>query len=152
LVCGDGTNQLNEPGVVAQAVDFLPGAVNAKFAVLLDEGSTSEIQRSEAVIYNVCLQHGAALTEESFTKTFAVGQIGRGKCLESFSVTKSDEVLFTNVWNDGDIGRKVEVDWQRDEFVKGKKILGFNIRHMKNKDDCMFFRAVNERGFQFVEV
>jgi len=43
---------------------------------------------------------------------FAVGQVGRGKSLEGFSVANSDEVLFTNVWNDRDIGGKVEIDWQ----------------------------------------
>jgi hypothetical protein len=75
--------------------------------------------------------------------------------LDGFSVANRDEVLFTNVSvvsNDGDVGGKVEVDWQRDEFIKGKKILSFNIRHMKDEDDCMFLRAVNERGLQFVQV
>jgi hypothetical protein len=41
---------VNKPSVVAQAVDFLPGAVDAEFAVLCDEGSAPEIKRSEAVV------------------------------------------------------------------------------------------------------
>jgi len=104
LVCSDGTNRVNKPGVVAQAVDFLPGAVDAEFAVVFDEGSAPEIKRSEAVIYDVGLQNKAARTKESFAKTFAVGQIGGRKSLESFSVTNSDEILLTNVRNDGDVG------------------------------------------------
>ena len=71
---------------------------------MLDEGGAPEIKRSEAVVNDVGLQDGAALTEKSYAKTFAVGQIRRGKSLESFGVTDGDEILFTNVRNDGDVG------------------------------------------------
>jgi hypothetical protein len=67
--------------------------------------------------------------------------------LESFSVANSNEVLFTDVWNDRDVGRKVEVDGQRNEFIERKKVFGFNIRYVEDEDDRMFFRAVNEGGF-----
>ncbi len=36
LVGGNGANHVNNPGVVAQAVDFLPSAVNSEFAIGLD--------------------------------------------------------------------------------------------------------------------
>ncbi len=64
LVCGDGVDRVDEPGVVAQAVDFLPGAVDVKFAVVFDEGRAPQIKGSKAVVHNVCLQNGAALTEK----------------------------------------------------------------------------------------
>ncbi len=71
--------------------------------------------------------------------------------MEGFNVADSDEVLFANVRNDRNIEREVEVDWQGDEFVERKEIFGFNILHMKDEDDLMFVRAVNERCFQFVK-
>jgi hypothetical protein len=46
-----------------------------------------------------------SLAEKCFGQAFAVGQIGRGKSLKSFSVTNSDEVSFVNVRNDGNVGR-----------------------------------------------
>ncbi len=72
--------------------------------------------------------------------------------MEGFSVANNVEVLFTNVQNDRDIGGKVEVNWQQNKFVERKKIFGFNIWHMKEEDDRMFFWAVNEIGFKFVKV
>ena len=41
LVCGNGTDGVDNPGIVAQAVNFFPGAVNPEFAVVLDEGGAS---------------------------------------------------------------------------------------------------------------
>ena len=46
LVHGNGTHWVNEPGVVAQTVDFLPGAVDTELAVVFDEGGAPEIKRS----------------------------------------------------------------------------------------------------------
>ncbi len=39
LVHGDGSNQVDEPGVVSKAVDILLCAVDAEFAVVFGEGS-----------------------------------------------------------------------------------------------------------------
>ncbi len=72
--------------------------------------------------------------------------------MKGFSVADGDEVRFSNVRNDRNFGGKVEVDWQRNEFVEGKKVFHFNIWYMKNEDYRMFLRAMNERGFQFVAV
>jgi len=93
-----------------------------------------------------------SLAEKCFAQAFAVGQIGRGKSLESYSVTDSDEVSFANVRNDGNVGGKVELNWQRNEFVERKKIFSFNIWYMKDEDYRIFFRAVNERCFLLIEV
>ncbi len=120
MVIGDSIPAFGQTWLVAmvpteqttQAVDFLPGVVDAEFAVVFDEGSAPQIKGPKAVIHDVSLQNRAALTEKCFAQMFAVGLVGRGKSLEGFSVANSDEVLFTNVWNDRDIGGKVEIDWQ----------------------------------------
>jgi hypothetical protein len=67
LVCGDGPDRVDKPGVVSQVVDFLSRAVDAEFAVVFDEGSTPQIKRSKAVVHNVCLQNGVSLREKCFS-------------------------------------------------------------------------------------
>ncbi len=57
LVGGDGPDGLDEPCVVSQAVDFLPGAVNPEFAVAFNEGGTAQIEGAKAVADDVCLQN-----------------------------------------------------------------------------------------------
>ncbi len=39
-------------------------------------------------------------------------QIRAGDSLKRFGVSNSQEVVLADVWGDGDVGRKVEVDWQ----------------------------------------
>ncbi len=38
LVGGNGPDGVDDPCIVTQAVNLLPGAVNSEFAVVLDEG------------------------------------------------------------------------------------------------------------------
>jgi hypothetical protein len=38
------------------------------------------------------------------------------------------------------------------EFLEWEKIFCLNKRYMKDKDYCLFLRAVNEGSFQFVEI
>ncbi len=83
---------------------------------------------------------------------FAIGQVRGGEHLESLYVADCDEVLFSDIRNDGDVGREVEVNWKRDEFVKWKEVFSFDERNMKDEDYCRFLRAVNERSFQLVEI
>ena len=90
--------------------------------------------------------------KKCFTHTLAIGQVRRGKHLESLGVADSDEVLFADIRNDGDIRREIEVDWKGDELVEWKKIFGFDERDVKDENDRSFFRAVNERSFQFVKI
>ncbi len=52
-----GPDGVDEPCVVSETVDFLPGAVDPEFAVAFDEGGTAQIERSKAVADNVCLQN-----------------------------------------------------------------------------------------------
>ncbi len=44
LVCCDGANGVDNPGVVAKVVDLLPGIVNAEFAVRLDERGAAKVK------------------------------------------------------------------------------------------------------------
>jgi hypothetical protein len=74
------------------------------------------------------------LTEKCFPEAFAVGQIRRRKCLKSFSVADSNEVLFANVWNDRNVGGKVEINWQQNE--RGR-IFSVSTYSMKNEDYCI---------------
>jgi len=55
LVCRDGANGVDDPSVVAKVVDFLPGIVNAEFAVGLDERGTTQVEGAQAVFHDVCL-------------------------------------------------------------------------------------------------
>jgi hypothetical protein len=52
--------------------------------------------------------------------------------LKGFSVADGNEIRFSDIPNDGDVGREVEVDWKRDEFLKGKKIFSFDIWYVKD--------------------
>ena len=72
--------------------------------------------------------------------------------MKSLCVADCDEILFADIRNDGDVGREVEINRQRDEFVKWKEIFGFDERNVKDEDYCRFFRAVNERSFQLVKI
>ncbi len=57
LVGHDGPDGVDEPCVVPQAVDFLPGAVDPEFAVALNEGGTAQVEGTKAVVNDVCLQN-----------------------------------------------------------------------------------------------
>ncbi len=46
----------------------------------------------------------------------------------------------------------MEVDGKGDTLIEWKKIFNFNKRYMKNENYRLFFWAVDERSFQFVEV
>ena len=72
LVCCDGANGVDDPSVVAKVVNFLPGTVNAEFAVCLDERGTTQVEGTQAVLNDVCLQHRSAVTEESAAQALAV--------------------------------------------------------------------------------
>ncbi len=75
--------------------------------------------------------------------------------MDGFSVADSDEVLFADVQNDQNIGGKVEINWQRNEFIKRKKIFGLNIWDMKNEENedyRMFLWAVNEGCLELVKI
>jgi len=47
LVCSDSANGVNDPCIVAKAVDFFPGAVNPEFAIGLDQGCTPKVEGSQ---------------------------------------------------------------------------------------------------------
>jgi putative hemolysin len=64
--------------VIAQAENFLSGVVNPEFAVCFDQGCTAQIERTEAIVEDVCLEDSATLAEESLSKAFAVGEV-RGR-------------------------------------------------------------------------
>ncbi len=55
LVCSDGTNGVDEPGVVAQTVDLFPGSLYSKFAVVFNEGGAPEVKRTQTVVDDVSL-------------------------------------------------------------------------------------------------
>ncbi len=55
LVCGDCSDGVDEPGVVAQTVDFLPGAVYYEFAIVFGEGCAPQVKRPQTVIDDVGL-------------------------------------------------------------------------------------------------
>ncbi len=112
LVCRDGANGVDHPCVVTEAEDFLLGAVNAEFAVCLDQCSAPKVKGAQAVLNDIGMKHGSSLAEKHFTQTFAVCQIRSGKSLESFSVTDGDEICFSDIRDDGHIRREVEVDWK----------------------------------------
>jgi hypothetical protein len=57
LVCSDCPDGVDQPRVVPQAVDFFPGAVDPEFAVVFDEGGTAQVEKTQAVADNVCLQN-----------------------------------------------------------------------------------------------
>ena len=44
--------------------------------------------------------------------------------------------FFSDIRNDGDVGREVEVNWKRDEFVKWKEVFSFDERNVKDEDYC----------------
>ncbi len=75
LVCRDGANGVNDPSVVAKVVDFLPGTVNAEFAVGLDERGTTQVEGAQAVFHDVCLQQRPSITEEGAAQALAIGQV-----------------------------------------------------------------------------
>jgi hypothetical protein len=126
--------KIDHPCVVAKAEDFLLGAVNLEFTVCLDQCSTPKVKGAQAVFNNIGLKHRTSLAEKRLSQTFAVCQIGGGKSLESFSVTDGDEIWFSDIRDDGNIRREIEVDGKRDKFVKRLKIFCFNKWYMKNKD------------------
>ncbi len=55
LVCSDGNNGINNPRVVAKAVNFLPCAVNSEFAIGLDQCHAPKVEGAKAVLNNVGL-------------------------------------------------------------------------------------------------
>ena len=75
LVCRNGANGVDNPSVVAKVVNFLPGTVNAEFAVSLDERGATQLEGAQAVLNDVCLQHRVAITEESVAQALAVCQV-----------------------------------------------------------------------------
>ena len=142
MVGCDGSNGIDDPSVVTQTVNFLPGAVDTEFAVVFDQRGCSKVQGAKAVLNNVDLKNGSSFTEKRLSQTFTVGQIGGRKSLKSFSVTNGDEIRFADIRNDGNVGGKVEVNRKRDEFIQGKKIFGFDERYVKNEDYRLLLRAV----------
>ncbi len=56
--------------------------------------------------------------------------------MESLGVADRDEVLFADIRDDGDVGREVEVNWKRNEFLEWKKVFSFDERNVKNEDYC----------------
>ncbi len=70
----------------------------------------------------------------------AVGEIRGGQSLKSFSVADGNEIRFSDVQNEGDVGREIEVHRKRDKFVKGKKIFGFIKLFLKNENYRLFLR------------
>ncbi len=92
LVFSDCTNGIDDPRVVAQAVNILPGAVDSEFSIGLDQCCAPKVEGAKAVFHNVGLKHRSSFAEKRLTQTFAVCQIGSGKGLEGFSVTDGDEI------------------------------------------------------------
>ncbi len=103
LVGSNGTDRVDDPCVVTQTVDFLLGVVNVEFAIGLDQCCTPKVEGAKAVLNDVGLEYGSSFAEKHLTQTFAVCQIGSGKCLEGLSVTDGDEVRFSDIWNDGNV-------------------------------------------------
>ena len=120
LVRGNGADGVHQPCVVPEAVNFLPGGGDSELAVVLDKGRTAQVKGTQAVSDNVSFKNGASIAKKCFTHTLAIGQVRRGKRLESLGVADRDEVLFADIRKDGDVGRKVEVNWKRDELVERK--------------------------------
>ena len=58
LVGCDGANGIDDPSVVTQTVNFLPGAVDPKFAVVFDQRGGAKVQGSKAILNNVGLKNG----------------------------------------------------------------------------------------------
>ena len=87
LVHCDGANWIDHPCIVAKDEDFLLGAVNAEFAVCLDESGAPKLKGAKAIFNDIGLKNRLSFAEKRLTQAFAVCQIGGGKCLESFSVT-----------------------------------------------------------------
>jgi hypothetical protein len=69
---------------------------------------------------DVGFQDCLTLTEEGCTKTFEVGEVGSREGLEGVRVANGDEVLSADLWNDRNVGGKVEMYGQRDEFIQRK--------------------------------
>ncbi len=47
LVCSDSANGVNDPCIVAKAVDFFPGAVNPEFVIGLDQVCAPKVEGSQ---------------------------------------------------------------------------------------------------------
>ncbi len=64
LVGCNGTDGINDPSVVTQTVNFLPGAVDPEFAVVLDQRGGAKVEGAQAVLNNIGLKNGSSFTEK----------------------------------------------------------------------------------------
>jgi hypothetical protein len=55
MVCGNCSNRVYNPCVIAKAVNLFSDAVNPEFAVGFDQGCSSEVKGTHAVMDNICL-------------------------------------------------------------------------------------------------
>ena len=78
MVGCDGPDGIDDPSVVTQTVDFLPGAVDTEFAVVFDQRGGSKVQGAKAILNNVGLKNGSSFTEKRLSQTFSICQI-RGR-------------------------------------------------------------------------
>jgi hypothetical protein len=75
------------------------------------------------------LKDGATLTEECRANHLQLAR-SDNKCLERICITNGNEVCPADLWHDKNVGTEVEVNWERDKFVQGKKMICLNERHM----------------------
>jgi hypothetical protein len=78
MVCCNSSNGVLEPCVIAKAENFFSVVIALEFAVVFDQGCAAQIERTQAVVDDVCLEDGATLAEESLTQAFAVSEV-RGR-------------------------------------------------------------------------
>ncbi len=110
MVRGNRSDWIHKPCVIAKAENFLSGAVDLKFAVGFDKGGANEIKRAEAVVDDIGLEDGATFAEECLTQAFAISEVRGREHLEGFGVANCVEIRFSNMRNDRDVRREIEVD------------------------------------------